>query len=127
MLVNDLSSALFNSFLGIGQIAGPIFGSFVTKMTSFQTCCDIVAIISLIFSIMYYICADGFTAFRTSSCKQVEPVMVIDDSQEFISLKVDPQVSFLPVGIPRIDSWNQSTFKLHMLKRKSNVEMINKL
>jgi hypothetical protein len=28
--INDLSSAIFNSFLGIGQISGPLYGSLMT-------------------------------------------------------------------------------------------------
>jgi hypothetical protein len=33
--INDISSGLFNMFIGIGQIIGPIYGSFVTKAYGF--------------------------------------------------------------------------------------------
>jgi len=33
--INNISSGMFNMFLGIGQIFGPLFGSIVTKATNF--------------------------------------------------------------------------------------------
>ena len=33
--VNDLSSGLFNMFLGIGLVAGPLYGAFVTQYFGF--------------------------------------------------------------------------------------------
>mmetsp|Transcript_16097 Transcript_16097/g.27194 ORF Transcript_16097/g.27194 Transcript_16097/m.27194 type:complete len:149 (+) Transcript_16097:1309-1755(+) len=57
--INDISSGIFNMFLGIGQIAGPLFGSLMTRSYGYKACCDCVSIICLLFSILYYTCADG--------------------------------------------------------------------
>jgi len=35
--VTDISAGVFNSGLGIGQVLGPIFGSYITKATNFRT------------------------------------------------------------------------------------------
>jgi hypothetical protein len=64
--INDISSGLFNMFLGLGQIIGPIFGASVTKKYGFQTCCDSVAIICLCFAVLYYLICDGNGAFKAS-------------------------------------------------------------
>ena len=52
--INDVSSGLFNMFLGIGQICGPIISSSITKNFGFKTSCDTVAVISFIFGIIYF-------------------------------------------------------------------------
>ena len=57
--INDISSGIFNMFLGLGQIIGPMFGATVTQLIGFETCCDIVAMICLLYSILYYLFADG--------------------------------------------------------------------
>ena len=64
--INDISSGMFNMFLGIGQISGPLFGAIVTEYYGFQNCCDSVSIICLTFSILYYITCDGKEAVRMS-------------------------------------------------------------
>jgi hypothetical protein len=33
--INDISSGLFNMFIGIGQIIGPIYGSYMNKEYGF--------------------------------------------------------------------------------------------
>lgn len=69
--INDISSGLFNMFLGLGQIIGPLFGAQVTEKYGFKTCCDSVAIICLSFSIFYYIFGNGNQAFRSSRWREV--------------------------------------------------------
>jgi len=34
-VINDLSSAIFNTFLGIGQVTAPLYSSIMTTNTSF--------------------------------------------------------------------------------------------
>lgn len=34
--ITDISAGVFNSGLGIGQVIGPIFGSYMTKMFDFR-------------------------------------------------------------------------------------------
>jgi MFS family permease len=43
--LTDISAGVFNSFLGVGQVVGPIFGSYVTEATDFRTCSEIVGVI----------------------------------------------------------------------------------
>ena len=64
--VNDVSSGIFNMFLGIGQILGALFGTYITQYFGFRICCDSVALMCLIFAILYFIFADGCKAFRDS-------------------------------------------------------------
>lgn len=65
-MVNDLSSGIFNSFLGIGQVIAPAYGSFLTEAVGFRMTCDIVAIILFVFAILYFAIAGGAEAFRSS-------------------------------------------------------------
>lgn len=64
--VNDLSSGIFNSFLGIGLISGPIYGSLMASATSFQYTCDSVSFICLGFALSYFVLGDGYSAFKNS-------------------------------------------------------------
>ena len=66
MEVNDLSSGLFNTSLGLGQVMGPMFGALMTKNFGFRVCCDTVSLLCLIFAILYYLIADGLDAFKSS-------------------------------------------------------------
>lgn len=72
--INNLSSGIFNMFLGIGQILGPMLGAELTRAYGFRSCCDIMAVICLIYSIMYYLFANGKAAFRSSKWKNYEDV-----------------------------------------------------
>jgi MFS family permease len=71
--INDISSGMFNMFLGIGQVAGPLFGSIVSKKLGFRMTCDLVAVICLVFSICYYVFTDGAEAMRKSKWIHVAP------------------------------------------------------
>lgn len=67
-LVNDLSSGIFNCFLGIGQISGPIYGSLMTSAYNFRLTSDYVAFFCLGFSVLYFFAADGWNGFKYSRC-----------------------------------------------------------
>jgi len=69
-LVNDLSSGIFNCFLGIGQIVGPLYGSLMTQRFGFRYATDYVAIFCFFFSIFYFFFGDGYRGFRQSRLKQ---------------------------------------------------------
>lgn len=67
--INDLSSGIYNSFLGFGQVIAPAYGSFVTEAIGFRMTSDIVAILCLAFAISYFSLAGGMSAFRMT-CKR---------------------------------------------------------
>ena len=68
ILVNDLSSAIFNCFLGIGQISGPLYGSLMTEYFNFRLTSDYVAILCLFFAVVYFTFCRGPAAFVESKC-----------------------------------------------------------
>lgn len=53
--VNDVSSGIFNMFLGIGQICGPIYCSTVKEYWGFRHTCDSLAMMCPIFALIYYL------------------------------------------------------------------------
>ena len=63
--VNNLSSGIFNSFLGFGQVLAPTYGSFVSEAVGFRLTADIVAITCLVFAVVYFAIAGGPEAFKT--------------------------------------------------------------
>ena len=63
-VINDLSSGIFNCFLGLGQIAGPLFGSIMTSQFGFRLSADFVSIIIGIFAIVYFVFGEGSAAFK---------------------------------------------------------------
>ena len=52
--IKDQSLGVFNSFLGVGQIFGPIFSSFMTIYMNFRYCCDCVGIACPIIALIYW-------------------------------------------------------------------------
>ena len=52
--LNDICSGLFNMFLGIGLILGPIYSSVATKHYGFKECGDSIAFVSFGFGLIYY-------------------------------------------------------------------------
>lgn len=66
-LVNDLSSGIFNCFLGLGQISGPLFGSFMEQKYGFRLTCDWVAFISLGIALLYFCFGKGWVAIQETA------------------------------------------------------------
>ena len=86
--VNDLSSGLFNSFLGFAQFIAPVYGSFMVEAVGFRVTCDIVGLICIAFALLYFVVAGGASAFRetcrakgkrTSKSKPVDIAVNDDD------------------------------------------------
>jgi MFS family permease len=88
--INDLSSGIFNMFLGIGQVAGPLFGSIISKKYGFRMTCDLVAVICLVFSILYYVYTDGAEAMRKSKWIHVAK----EDEQEVLNKSCVPMSGY---------------------------------
>ena len=63
--VNNLSSGAMTGFLGMGQTLGPIFGTCFMQMLNFRWTTDIFAMICFTFGIIYFVVADGISAFKT--------------------------------------------------------------
>jgi len=86
--VNDLSSGVFNSFLGIGQVAGPLFGALMTEAYGFRVTTDVMGIITLIYALVYFVVGEGPAAFKQSKCKKKKTVKA--------SILGTPQANLLP-------------------------------
>lgn len=61
----NFCSGIFNAFLGFGQIVGPLFGSNLTSSLGFRTTQDILALITLVFGVIYLFFGGGIEAFRS--------------------------------------------------------------
>ena len=59
-----MSSGIFNSFLGLGQVISPLYGSFTNSLVGFKHTTTIVAALDLSFAILYFAFAGGVTAFK---------------------------------------------------------------
>ena len=64
--VNNLSSGIYNSFLGFGQVIAPTYGALTSEAVGFRMTCDIVAILCIFFAIIYFISAEGWNAFKNT-------------------------------------------------------------
>ena len=67
-IINDYCSGIFNSCLGIGQVSGPLVGSYVTIALGFRYTEDIVALINFAYGILYISIGQGWEAF--ANCKK---------------------------------------------------------
>ena len=70
--INNSASGMFNMFLGLGQILGPMYGATMSARYGFRVACDFVAIFCLFYAIMYYLLADGKSAFKGSKWKHTD-------------------------------------------------------
>jgi len=64
--VNDLTAGIFNSFLGLGQVLAPTYGSFMAETVGFRLTVDIVAIIFVCFGLVYFVLAEGPKVFGST-------------------------------------------------------------
>ena len=101
--INNISSGMFNMFLGIGQIMGPMYGAIVTTKYDFRFCSDSVSMISLIFSIIYYIFGNGKEAFKLS---------------RWVELPTFSEVDHQSVGFNIIEDEDKDNLKPNQLKMK---------
>jgi len=62
--LNDLVSGLFNAGFGMGQIIGPLAGSFLTHTTTYRTACDLVAMSIILFGLAYCVLCGKFSQER---------------------------------------------------------------
>ena len=60
--IGNYNGALFSSFLGLGQVLGPLFGASTYAALNFRLTQDIMALICIVFAVLYFFCADGKSA-----------------------------------------------------------------
>ena len=65
--VKALCSGIFNSFLGIGQIVAPLYGSSFTSWIGFQLTTDSVGLLGIGFFFVYFTCANVREAIQKTS------------------------------------------------------------
>ena len=70
--VNDLSSGLFNSFLGFGQVIAPGYGAFMVEAFGFRVTSDVVGLLCVFFAFLYFVLAGGAKAFKDTCRKRAE-------------------------------------------------------
>ena len=97
--INDAASGIFNMFLGIGQITGPLFGSFMVNQYDFVSCTDSVAIISLTFGVIYFLFGGGCQAFRRSKWSDVPTSTTDYDRTEKETKIIANDMSINSIGI----------------------------
>jgi len=62
--VGDLTGALLNTALGLGQVLGPLYGAITYAALDFRLTQDIMAIVCILFGTLYFLLGDGMTAFK---------------------------------------------------------------
>lgn len=60
----NFCSGWFTSFMGMGQVAGPLFGSYLTSKLGFRHENDIIALIFAFFVAVYMTWGCGFKTFK---------------------------------------------------------------
>ena len=62
--INDLSAGIYNAFLGLGQVIAPLVGAGITQAYGFQVTTDVIALICLVFGVIYFALGNGVEAIR---------------------------------------------------------------
>ena len=53
--VNNMSSGIFNTFLGLGEVIGPLFGATMCEKVSFRKTSDIIALICVAYALIFFL------------------------------------------------------------------------
>ena len=61
--VKNMSSAIFNSFLGVGQVMAPLYGSTLNQFVGFKHTTTLSGALDLVFAVLFFTFAGGATAF----------------------------------------------------------------
>ena len=56
-VLGDKASGISNTAYALGSIAAPILGGYLKMMTNFRVTCDIMALVSIVFGILYFLIA----------------------------------------------------------------------
>ena len=86
--VSDISSGIFSSMLGFGQMLGPIYGSYITDIFSFRAWADSVGAIIIISSIVYFLLFKWYVSNSTNRKEgSNEDTDIEDDSESDYMMK----------------------------------------
>ena len=61
--INNMCAGIFNSFIGVGYLVAPLYGSAAVELTGFRSAMDITACFDIVFALSYFILAGGYKAF----------------------------------------------------------------
>ena len=53
--VNNMSSGIFNTFLGLGEVIGPLFGAAMCEKISFRKTSDTIALICVAYALIFFL------------------------------------------------------------------------
>ena len=71
-LAGNYASGLLNAGNNVGQILGPVYGASLYAALNFQLTQDIMALICIAFSLVYFFAADGKRTFQLTFKRQQE-------------------------------------------------------
>lgn len=63
--ISDYCAATLNTFIGMGQALGPVYGANMTASLGFKVAQDGVSIACLVYAVIYFIVCDGATALKS--------------------------------------------------------------
>mmetsp|Transcript_27687 Transcript_27687/g.36973 ORF Transcript_27687/g.36973 Transcript_27687/m.36973 type:complete len:109 (-) Transcript_27687:157-483(-) len=69
-MAGDYTGALLSTSLGLGQVLGPLFGATAYAKFGFRVTQDIVAIVCIVFALLYFFFAEGYLAFKMTFSKR---------------------------------------------------------
>lgn len=64
--INNMSAGIFNSFIGVGYLIAPLYGSTAFQLVGFRSTMDITACFDIVYALSYFIFAGGYKAFYTT-------------------------------------------------------------
>jgi predicted MFS family arabinose efflux permease len=62
--VNRIASGVYVAFHGLGQCLGPIYGAFAFKRLGFPITSDILAVLTLLFALLYFFLVNGYRSIK---------------------------------------------------------------
>jgi len=67
-----MAAGILQAFVALGQCLGPLYGAFAFERIGFRYTCDILAVTSIVFSIVYFIVGDGLGAIKSKASKMTD-------------------------------------------------------
>ena len=114
-LANDISSAMYNFGVNIGDFSGPIFGGFISERYGFKYSCIAMSLIALVFG-LFYMMVYGKTMvndFMSGGQKQRDEFSnrLMDDYDDFGT----PGESGMKIGVPMSHRRHTSHSSVHRI------------